>query len=79
LGTPTISLVTEPFRGLANATARGRKIPDLPTIVLPRGYDRLPEEDIRADIRRHLSEMLGAVTHPKPAPVEASPLETATD
>ena len=58
---PTVGLVTEQFRGLGIATARGKKTPDLPMIVLPQLYDQLPEEEIRADARRRVQEVLAAL------------------
>lgn len=76
MGTPTVTLVTEPFRGLAGATSRGNKIPDLPTIVLPQAYDRLPEEAIRADIRLRLPDILAAVTSASPAAIKAGARDT---
>ena len=61
---------------MAGATARGNKIPDLPTLVLPQGYDRLPEEAIRADIRLHLPEILAALTSASPAAIKAGARDT---
>ena len=73
LGVPTVSLVTAQFKGLARTTARGRKVPELPVVVLPDLYDQLSEEEIRADIRSRLPEILGAMTG-QPAP-RAQPAE----
>lgn len=64
LGVPTISYVTEPFEGLGLATAKGKKIPDLPIVVLSKGYDQRPEEEIRADVRQRAPEILAALTKP---------------
>lgn len=58
---PSVGLVTEQFRGLAEATARGRRTPDLPILVLPAGYDELPEAEIRADARRRVPELVRAL------------------
>jgi hypothetical protein len=57
-----VGLVTEQFRGLAAATARGRKNPDLAILVFPSGYDELPEAEIRADARRRIAELVRALT-----------------
>jgi hypothetical protein len=57
-----VGLVTEQFRGLAEATARGRKNPDLAILVLPAGYDELPEAEIRADAQHRLPELARALT-----------------
>jgi hypothetical protein len=57
-----VGLVTEQFRGLAEATARGRKVPSLAILVLPAGYDELPEAEIRADARRRAPELVRALT-----------------
>lgn len=59
---PSVGLVTEQFRGLAEATARGRKNPDLALLVFPAGYDELPEAVIRTDARRRLPELVRALT-----------------
>ena len=61
-GVPTISLVTEHFEGLGLVTAKGQKMPDLPTIVLPHLYDLLSEEEVRQDIRQRVPEILAALT-----------------
>jgi hypothetical protein len=53
-----VGLVTEQFRGLAEATARGRRNPALAILVLPAGYDELPEAEIRADARRRMPELV---------------------
>ncbi|MBI3742926.1 MAG: hypothetical protein HY261_01385 [Chloroflexi bacterium] len=68
---PTISLVTEAFRGLSQATAKGKRMPELPVIVLPKLYDQLPEAEIRADVRDRVQDILSAL-RPKaasPAPM----------
>ena len=57
-----MGLVTEQFRGLAEATARGRKNPELALLVFPAGYDELPEAEIRADARRRLPELVRALS-----------------
>lgn len=57
-----MGLVTQQFRGLAEATARGRKNPDLAVLVFPAGYDELPEAEIRTDARRRLPELVRALT-----------------
>jgi len=57
-----VGLVTEQFKGLAQATARGRRVPALPVLVLPRGYDELPEAEIRADARERLPALMDALT-----------------
>ena len=62
LGIPCVGLVTEQFKGLAQATARGRRVPELPVLVLPRGYDELSDAEIRADARARLSALMGALT-----------------
>ena len=54
--------MTEQFRGLAEATARGRKNPSLSILVFPAGYDELPEAEIRADARRRVPELVRALT-----------------
>ena len=59
---PSVGLVTEQFRGLAAATARGRKNPELAILVFPSGYDELPEAEIRADARRRVPELVRALT-----------------
>jgi hypothetical protein len=63
LGIPSISLVTEQFRGLGTATAKGRRVADLPIMVVPHLYDQWPEEKIREDIRNRLPEILDALVH----------------
>ena len=62
LGIPTLSFLTEQFKGLGQITAKSRSLPDLPIIVLPHLYDQLPEDDIREDIRRRLPDILAALT-----------------
>ena len=64
LGVPTISDVTEAFEALGLATAKGKRIPDLPMVVLSKGYDQRPEEEIRADVRQRAPEILAALTRP---------------
>ncbi len=59
---PTVSLVTEQFQGLGAATAEGRKMPRLPIIVMPHGYDQWTEEAIREQIRAKLPAILAALT-----------------
>ena len=66
LGVPTISYVTEPFEGLGIATAKGKRIPDLPMVVLNKGYDQRSEEEIREDIRQRAPEILAALTKKGP-------------
>ncbi|MCY4036425.1 MAG: hypothetical protein OXF64_03090 [bacterium] len=61
MGTPTVGLVTEQFRGLAEATARGLRVDNQPVVVLPSGYDEWPEADIRADIAARLDQIVGAL------------------
>lgn len=61
LGTPSISLVTDQFRGLGAATAKGRRVSELPIMVLPHLYDQWPEEQIREDIRNRIPEILNAL------------------
>ncbi len=61
MGTPTVALITEQFRGLAEATARGLRVHDQPFIVLPSGYDEWAEEDIRADMASRLDEIAAAL------------------
>ena len=58
---PTISFVTEAFRGLGEATAKGKRMPELPIIVLPKLYDQLPEEEIWADMRNRAQDVLAAL------------------
>lgn len=62
MGVPTVSFVSEDFRGLSNATAKGKRFPDLPIVVLPSLYGQLPEEEIRRDIRQRVPEVLAALT-----------------
>ena len=71
---PTVSLVTQQFRGLGQATARGKKLPELPIVVLPHQYDQMAEPDIRADIRARIPDLLTALTAatPRATAVEAS-------
>lgn len=59
---PTISFVTEPFRSLSEATARGKRVPDLPIVVLPAGYDQRAEADVRSDVRQRAPQVLAALT-----------------
>jgi hypothetical protein len=59
---PTVSLVTQQFRGLGQATARGKKLPELPIVVLPHQYDQMAEPEIRADIRARIPDLLSALT-----------------
>ncbi len=47
---------------MANATARGKKMPNLPIIVLPHRYDHLPEDDIRADVRGRVGDVIKILT-----------------
>lgn len=54
--------MTQQFKGLAEATARGRRVPELPVLVLPRGFDELPEDEIRADARERLPALVSALT-----------------
>jgi len=54
--------VTQQFKGLAEATARGRRVPDLPVLVLPSGYDELSEGEVRADARERLPALIRALT-----------------
>ena len=75
---PTISLVTEAFRGLSEATAKGKRMPELPTIVLPRLYDQLPEAEIRADVRSRVQDLLAAL-RASPALRVPSPSEMERD
>ncbi len=65
LGVPTVSFVTEPFQNLAETTAKGKRVPDLPLIVLPIGYDQREEADVRADVRQRAPEVLRALTKGK--------------
>ena len=59
---PCAGLVTRQFRGLAEAAARGRRVPGLPILVLPEGFDEWPEARIRAAARERLPALLGALT-----------------
>ena len=61
-GVPSVGIVTDQFSGLALATARGRKMPDLNIIVLPHKYDQLSEEEVRKDIRGRAAEIIAALT-----------------
>ncbi len=61
MGTPAVGLVTEQFRGLAAAAARGLRVENQPLIVLPSGYDEWSEADIRADIASRLDHIVGAL------------------
>ncbi|MDE0115903.1 MAG: hypothetical protein OXT07_04725 [bacterium] len=61
MGTPAVGLVTEQFRGLAEATARGLRVDNQPLIVLPSGYDEWSEDDIRADIASRLDDIVDAL------------------
>ena len=61
-GVPSVGIVTEQFSGLALATARGRKMPDLNIIVLPHKYDQLSEQEVREDIRGRAAEIIGTLT-----------------
>ncbi len=45
--TPTTTLVTKPFEGLAQVTAKGKGMPNLPLTLLPFPFDQLPEKEIR--------------------------------
>ncbi len=54
-------MVTEQFRGLAEATARGLRVDDQPIIILPSGYDEWAEADIRADIASRLDDIVAAL------------------
>ena len=63
LGIPSISFVTESFRGLGNATAKGKKMSDLPIVVLPKLYDQFPEDEIREDVRGHVPDVLDSLTN----------------
>jgi hypothetical protein len=56
-----VGLVTEQFRGLAEATARGRRNPELAIVVLPAGFDELPESEIRAQARARLPQLIRAL------------------
>jgi len=62
-----VSFVTEPFRSLAGATAKGKRVPDLPIIVLPMGYDQRPEDEVRADVRQRVPQVLAALTKTHPS------------
>ncbi|MEE9285243.1 MAG: hypothetical protein V3V35_05885 [Dehalococcoidia bacterium] len=66
LGVPTISFVTQPFQGLGLATAKGKRIPDLPIVVLDHLYDQRPEDEIRADVRQRMPEVLAVLTNSGP-------------
>ena len=47
---------------MANATARGKRMPNLPIIVLPHRYDHLPEDDIREDVRNRVGDVIKILT-----------------
>lgn len=45
-GKPTVTMSTQFFAPLADATAKGKGMPDLPQVIVPHPYDTLPEERI---------------------------------
>ncbi len=53
--------MTEQFRGLAEATARGLRVGNQPLIVLPAGYDEWPEAEIRTDIASRMAAIVAAL------------------
>jgi hypothetical protein len=82
MGIPTVSLLTEQFRGLGAATAKGKKMADLPVVVLPHLYDQKSPEAVREDIRERLPALLGALLEGQRAPAaervaDAAPLADA--
>ena len=69
-GIPTVSLITERFRKLADTTRRGRGLPDMPLVELPPNPDDLPEEELKRIAHRSLEEVLQVFTG---SPATAAP------
>ena len=61
-GKPTVTLSTQFFAPLANATARGRGMPDIPQVIVPHPYDTLPEERIVALSHEYIDKVVGKLT-----------------
>ena len=63
-----MSLVTKQFERLADATARGKGLPDVRRIILPFPYDQLDEAEIRRIARERLSSVVEGLLHEAPSP-----------
>ncbi len=61
-GIPTVSLVTEEFKSLADTAARALGYPDLPMVVVPHPFELLPVEDIERLAEEKFQEIVQKVT-----------------
>lgn len=69
-----MTLVTEGFRALAEASARARGMASLPITLLHRDLDYLPEDQVNAITEAAFDEIVSKLTRrvAKPAPAPKS-------
>ncbi len=53
-----MTLITEGFTALANASAKARGMANLPIVSLHRDLEYLPEDKVRADVDAHFDEIV---------------------
>ena len=57
---------TKFFESLANASAKGKGMADLPQVILPFPLETLPEAEVRAHARKSFSAVVGELTGATP-------------
>ncbi len=60
-GIPAVTLVTEQFVRLADATRKGLGLPDMPLVVLPSNVEYITEGELRKVADRTIREALDAL------------------
>ncbi|MBW3664274.1 MAG: hypothetical protein KY469_14330 [Actinobacteria bacterium] len=63
-GVPAVVVVTEPFHGLADATAAARGAEGFPVVVVRHPLAPLGDDDLRAEAERVAIDVLTALTVP---------------
>ena len=64
---PTVTLCTTPFAQLGRLTARGRRMPDLPIVVLPHPMAGRPADSVVELINAAADEIRAALTVGRPS------------
>lgn len=65
MGIPTVTVVTEEFKQLAETAAQGLGYPDLPMVVVPHPFATLPIEDVERLAEEKFQEIIQKVTTTK--------------
>lgn len=60
-GVPAVSVLTEQFLPMGRAAAANRGLDPLAFVVLPTGFDALPDEEVRDAVAANLSGIVEAL------------------